>query len=64
MARFNTIEVWEGLVCYFEQLSYSEQKAMILRAGPQIVGAFKEWGFNFDGLVDAEDLIERIKKAQ
>jgi hypothetical protein len=54
-------QVWHGMVAYWDILDYTQKKAVMLRVGETMVGVFREWGYNLDGVIDAVDLIDRIK---
>lgn len=53
---------WKGLTAYFKHLSVAEKRAMFLRATPIIIGIYKEFGYRFDGLEDAQIMEVKINE--
>ena len=51
---------WKELTSNFGVLTIEEKKAIITRTAPMIIGIYEEFGYRFDGLDNARDIIKSI----
>ena len=53
-------KIWKELTGNFSVLESKEKKEMITRCAPVIISVYEEFGYQFDGIENARDIVESL----